>query len=230
MVGFSKSYKSVSAVDDLSFAVGSGECIGLLGPNGAGKTSLMSCLVGLRLPTSGTVRVLGCDPAGAGQTGHRIAYVFDPPGLSADFTAVDCLRWEALAQGLPPETATSAVEEYGIAGFAKRRVSRMSTGQRQRVAIAASLVGDPDVLILDEPSNGLDVEAARWLRELVRARTRAGRTTIVSSHQLNEVRRVTDRVVVINRTLRFDGQLPDLADDELDDWYLDTIDRKEVLA
>lgn len=228
VVGFAKQYKAVTAVVDISFRMLPGECVGLLGPNGAGKTSLLSCLAGLRLPTSGTVRVLGSDPAQPGAQGRNMAYVFDAHGLSMDFTAVDCLRWEAKALGLPAAVAAEAVTRFGIDEFAKRRVGKMSTGQRQRVAIAASLLGDPQLLILDEPMNGLDVESARWLRELVRSRTVAGRTTLVSSHQLSDVRRMTDRVIVVNGRLRYDGALPELADDQLEDWYLETINNEMV--
>ncbi|MBO3663640.1 ABC transporter ATP-binding protein [Microbacterium stercoris] len=222
----SKSYRRVSALSDVSFTVQAGECVGLLGPNGAGKTSLLSCLVGARMPSRGRVRVMGADPAEIGAAGHHVAYVFDPPGLSADFTAVDCLRWEAKAQGLPPSVVDEAAERFGIAAYAKRRVGRLSTGQRQRVALAAALIGDPEVLILDEPHNGLDIEAGRWLRDLLDDRTARGRTTILSSHQLDELRRIVERVVVINQTLRYDGPVPARTEESLEAWYLTAIGRE----
>jgi ABC-2 type transport system ATP-binding protein len=230
VAGLNKTYKRIVALSHISFSLGRGECVGLLGPNGAGKTSLLSCLAGLRVPSAGAVRILGQDPTRLTQPGRTLAYVFDPPGLTSDFTAGGCLRWEALAQGLPPSSAADAVERYGIEPFANRRVGRLSAGQRQRVAIAAGLIGDPEVLLLDEPTNGLDVEASRWLREVVVDRTRRGRTTIVSSHQLNEVRRVVDRVVVINSTMRYDGVLPSVADDALESWYFAAINQEGLGA
>lgn len=220
---FSKRYGSVLACDGISFSIEPGECVGLLGPNGAGKTSLLSCMAGLRLPSEGSVRVAGHTPTRVPRAGSTLGYVFDPPGLTTDFTAEGCIRWEALAQGLSADAARDAVARYGITDFARRRVGKMSTGQRQRVAIAASLVGDPAVLILDEPTNGLDIEAARWLRELIADRTRRGKTTVVSSHQLGEVRRIVDRVIVVNKVLKYDGVIPAGSDEELETWYLTAV-------
>lgn len=225
-----KSYRSVTALTDISFTVTAGECVGLLGPNGAGKTSLMACLVGARLPSGGHVRIAGVDPAGSGLPARALAYVFDPPGLSGDFSARDCLQWEAKAQGLPRRAVDEAIEFFGIASYARRRVTRLSTGQRQRVALAAAMIGDPEVLILDEPHNGLDIEAGRWLRTVIEGRTRRGRTTIVSSHQLDEIRRIVGRIVVINGFLRYDGPVPEDTADGLESWYLHAIGREEQYA
>ncbi|GAA3283337.1 ABC transporter ATP-binding protein [Nesterenkonia halobia] len=223
----SKRYGSVDACQDISFVTEAGQCVGLLGPNGAGKTSLLSCMVGIKLPSDGTVRIDGQPPTHLVGGGALLGYVFDPPSLTTDFTGEGCLVWEALAQGLSRETAREAVRQYGISDYAHRRVGKMSTGQRQRVAIAAALVGDPDVLILDEPTNGLDIEATRWLRELIVDRTREGKTTIVSSHQLGEIRRVVDRVVVVNKTLRYDGPTPEGSAEEMESWYLNMAGREQ---
>ncbi|KHK96356.1 hypothetical protein LK09_15320 [Microbacterium mangrovi] len=226
----SKRYRSVSACDRISFTVESGQCVGLIGPNGAGKTSLLSCLAGLRLPTTGVVRIDGHDPTRLPHAGSALGYAFDPPPLTTDLTAEGCIVWEALAQGLSISQAQSVIARYDLSDYARRRVGRMSTGQRQRVAIAASLVGDPDVVILDEPTNGLDIEASRWLRDLIVDRTARGKTTVVSSHQLGEVRRIVDRMIVIDRSLRYDGAVPAGSDEELESWYLAQIGREAEVA
>lgn len=126
----------------------------------------------------GGARILGNDPAEMGDARADLAYVFAAAGLSVDLSAGDCQRWEAKAQGLSRAAAQDVIDRFGISSYAKRRVSRLSTGQRQRVPLAAALLGDPEVLILEEPHNGLDVEAGRWLRDLIYERNQGGRTTI----------------------------------------------------
>lgn len=221
--GLTKIYKGRVAVSDVTFDIGAGEAVGLVGPNGAGKSTLLRMLCGALGPTSGSISVSALDSRGARSPGRVLGFVFDPPGIPGSITAREFVAIEAQSQGLPSSTAARATDEYDLGSFSTRRFSKLSTGQRQRVALAAATLGEPDLLVLDEPTNGLDIEAIQWLRKLVDERTTAGLTTIVSSHNLPELDRMTSRTLVLKTSLLFDGtSLEDGAQDG-EDHYLSLI-------
>jgi ABC-2 type transport system ATP-binding protein len=208
----SKTFGPVHAVRDLSFQVEPGRVTGFLGPNGAGKSTTLRMLLGLIHPTGGDATIDGRhydqieDP-----TGHVGAMLEDTsfhPGRSGR----DHLRVLAVAGGHPASRVDEMLELVGLAGdAAKRRVGGYSQGMRQRLAIGSALIGDPDVLVLDEPTNGLDPGGIRWLRGLLRQMASEGRTVLVSSHLLAEVAQAVDDVVVISRgELRARGTLQEV--------------------
>jgi ABC-2 type transport system ATP-binding protein len=189
----------VRAVDQLSFSVEPGSVTGFLGPNGAGKTTTLRMILGLVRPTAGTATI-------GGELYHNIADPLTRVGASLESssfhparTARNHLRIMCIAAGLPVERADAVLEIVGLADAGKRKVRGYSLGMRQRLALAAALLGDPKVLVLDEPANGLDPDGIRWLRGFFRHMAGEGRTVLVSSHQLNEVQEVADRVVILNR-------------------------------
>ena len=234
LTGFTKTYGAGVQVGPVDLRVAAGESVGIVGPNGAGKTTVLRALCGVLQPTSGAALVAGHRPAHLPEPGRTLGFVLDPAGLPGGMSARQCLRVEGLMQGLGRERQDEAVERFGLAEFGSRPTGRLSTGERQRVALACATLGDPQVLVLDEPTNGLDVESLVWLRGVIDARTAAGRTTLVSSHALTELSRVVDRAVVFHRTVRFDGPFPQLAPDEAEQWYLAAVSgsaaRTEVLA
>lgn len=233
LAGFTKTYRNGVQVGPVDLTIHRGESVGLVGPNGAGKTTVLRALCGVLHPTTGTVEVLGHDPAHLPEPGRTLGFVLDPAGLPGGMSARECLHLEALMQGLPADREHAAVERFGLGGFLGRPTGRLSTGERQRVALACATLGDPEVLVLDEPTNGLDIESLVWLRGVIDDRTAAGRTTLVSSHALSELSRVVARAVVFQRTVRSDGPFPALPADEAEQWYLAAVSgdqRTEVLA
>ena len=204
----SKRFGAVQAVKELSFAVESGRVTGFLGPNGAGKSTTLRILLGL----------VHADAGAAGFDGRRYEQLDHPSGHvgavleEASFhpgrTGRNHLRVLAAAGSHPPDRVDDVLERVGLAPAADRRVKGYSMGMRQRLAIAAALLGDPEVLILDEPANGLDPPGIRWMRDLVRTEAARGRAVLVSSHLLAEVAQSVDDVVVISRgILRASGPL-----------------------
>jgi ABC-2 type transport system ATP-binding protein len=197
--GLTKRFGDVLAVDRLSFQVDEGTVAGFLGPNGAGKTTTLRMLLGLVAPTSGTAEIGGRryrdlpDPAG------RVGAVLEAGGFHPGRSARDHLRVQATAAGLPQARVDQVLEQTGLAGAAWRRVGGFSLGMRQRLGLAAALLGDPEVLVLDEPANGLDPEGVHWLRGLLRGLAGQGRTVLVSSHLLAEVAQTVDQVVIIDK-------------------------------
>jgi ABC-2 type transport system ATP-binding protein len=197
-----KRYGKTVAVDDLSFAVEAGRVTGFLGPNGAGKTTTMRALLGLLAPSGGEALVEGSAPATMraplGTVGAALEATAFHPGRSGR----DHLRGLAAAARIPRSRVEEVLEMVELGGAAKRRVKGYSLGMRHRLALAAALLGDPRILILDEPANGLDPQGMRWLRDLLRAQAAAGRTVFVSSHVLSEVDQTADELIVIR-----DGKL-----------------------
>ena len=197
--GLTKRFGDVLAVDQLDFQVDPGTVLGFLGPNGAGKTTTLRMLLGLVTPTAGTATIAGRtyrelpDPAG------RVGAVLEASGFHPGRSARDHLRILATAAGLDPRRVDEVLEQTGLAAAGRRRVGGFSLGMRQRLGLAAALLGDPEVLILDEPANGLDPEGVHWLRGLVRGLADQGRTVLVSSHVLAEVAQTVDQVVIIDR-------------------------------
>ena len=193
--GLSKRFGDVLAVDQLDFGVEPGTVTGFLGPNGAGKTTTLRMLLGLVAPTSGTATIGGRPYRELADPVRRVGAVLEASGFHPGRTARDHLRVLATAAGLAPDRVDEVLEQTGLAAAGRRRVGGFSLGMRQRLGLAAALLGDPEVLVLDEPANGLDPEGVRWLRGLADQ----GRTVLVSSHVLAEVAQTVDQVVIIDR-------------------------------
>ena len=194
-----KRFGAVTAVEDLSFAVRPGRVTGFLGPNGAGKTTTLRMLLGLVRPTSGTALVGGRRYVDLPDPARTVGASLESTGFHDGRTARDHLRVLAAAAGVPDARADEVLALVGLAADARRRVGGYSLGMRQRLALAAALLGDPDVLLLDEPANGLDPEGIAWLRGLLRHLAGQGRTVVVSSHVLSEVQQTVDDVVIVAR-------------------------------
>jgi ABC-2 type transport system ATP-binding protein len=206
--GLSKRFGKVEAVRDLSFSVEAGRVTGFLGPNGAGKSTTLRMLLGLVRPNAGVASFGGVGyeqlPHPSGHVGAVLEEASFHPGRSGR----NHLRVLAAAGSHPESRVPEVLEQVGLTGAANRRVKGYSMGMRQRLAIAAALLGDPEVLILDEPTNGLDPPGIRWMRDLVRAEAARGRAVLVSSHLLSEVAQSVDDVVVISHgVLRASGPL-----------------------
>jgi ABC-2 type transport system ATP-binding protein len=195
--GLTKRFGQVVAVDDLSFEVDQGTVVGFLGPNGAGKTTTLRTLLGLVTPTSGTARIDGKPYRALDDPVHQVGAVLEASSFHPGRSARNHLRVVATAAGLPVARADAVLVQVGLAEAARRRVGGFSLGMRQRLGLATALLGDPQVLILDEPANGLDPEGVHWLRGLLRQLADQGRTVLVSSHVLAEVAQTVDQVVII---------------------------------
>jgi ABC-2 type transport system ATP-binding protein len=192
-----KRYGRTLAVDDLSFAVEAGKVTGFLGPNGAGKTTTMRALLGLQRPTSGSALVEGGQPAAMEDPLRTIGAALEATAFHPGRSGRNHLRTLAAAGRIAPSRVDEVLEMVELTGAAKRRVKGYSLGMRQRLALAAALLGEPRILILDEPANGLDPQGMRWLRDLLRTQASEGRTVLISSHVLSEVDQVADELVVI---------------------------------
>lgn len=199
VVGLTKMFGALRAVDDLTFSVRPGLVTGFLGPNGSGKTTTLRCVLGLLTPTSGTATIGGqpyrelADPIGT--VGAALEAASFHPGRSAQAH----LEVMALGAGVDPARAPQMLAQVGLSEVAGKRVGGFSLGMRQRLALAGTLLGDPEVLVLDEPANGLDPAGIAWLRQFLRALAAEGRTVLVSSHVLSEVQQTVDAVVVLSR-------------------------------
>jgi ABC-2 type transport system ATP-binding protein len=209
--GLTKQFGAVTAVHDLSFDVGPG-VTGFLGPNGAGKTTTLRMLLGLVRPTSGTATVDGRRYAELAHPRRVVGSLLEASGFHPGRTARNHLLIQAQLAGLPASRVDAVLDEVGLSADAGRRVGGYSLGMRQRLALASALLGEPAVLILDEPTNGLDPAGMAWLRSLLRDLAGQGRTIVVSSHVLAEVAQTVDRVVIVNGgVLRFAGPLAELS-------------------
>jgi ABC-2 type transport system ATP-binding protein len=197
--GLTKRFGEVLAVDRLDFEVDPGTVTGFLGPNGAGKTTTLRMLLGLVAPTSGAATIDGRPYRELAEPARRVGAVLEQSGFHPGRSARDHLRVLATTAGLAPARVDEVLEQTGLAAAARRRVGGFSLGMRQRLGLAAALLGDPDVLVLDEPANGLDPEGVHWLRGLIRGLADQGRTVLVSSHLLAEVAQTVDQVVIIDR-------------------------------
>ncbi|HET9141886.1 ABC transporter ATP-binding protein [Actinophytocola sp.] len=211
--GLTKTFGVVKAVDDLSFTVEPGTVTGFLGPNGAGKTTTLRCVLGLVTPTSGRTAIGGQPYAALPTPPKTVGALLEASSFHPARTARNHLRVYCTVSGIPKRRADEVLELVGLTSAANRKVKGFSMGMRQRLGLATALLGDPKVLILDEPANGLDPEGIQWLRQFLRHLAEDGRTILVSSHMLNEVEQTVDHVVIINRgTLVRQGRLADLAD------------------
>ncbi|MHB8394130.1 MAG: ABC transporter ATP-binding protein [Candidatus Dormibacteria bacterium] len=197
--GLSKRFGTVLAVSELSFTVEGGAVLGFLGPNGAGKTTTMRMLLGLVRPTAGAATIDGSNYRDLKDPLRHVGAVLESSGFHPSRTARDHLRVQATAGGLEPGRVDSVLERVGLSESAHRRVGGFSLGMRQRLGLAGALLGDPGVLILDEPANGLDPEGVRWLRELLRELADEGRAVLISSHILAEISQTVDSVCILDR-------------------------------
>jgi len=194
-----KRFGSVLAVDDLSFTLDPGTITGFLGPNGAGKTTTLRMLLGLAAPTSGRALVLGGPYADLDRPALSVGAVLEATDFHPGRSGRDHLRTLGRAAGIPDSRADDVLRTVELQAAGRRRVKGYSLGMRQRLGLAAALLGNPELLILDEPANGLDPEGVRWLRDFLRAFASDGRTVLVSSHVLAEVAQTVDQVLIINR-------------------------------
>jgi ABC-2 type transport system ATP-binding protein len=211
VVGLTKRFGTVLALDDLSFSVRPGVVTGFLGPNGAGKTTTLRCLLGLVSPTAGTVTIDGQAYRDIHDPLRTVGAALEAASFHPGRSARAHLEVMALAGGLPTTRVGEVLTLVGMTEFADRRVGGYSLGMRQRLALAQALLGDPPVLVLDEPANGLDPAGIAWLRHFLRALAGEGRTVVISSHVLSEVQQTVDDVVVIARgRLVRQGALADL--------------------
>ncbi|CAM5447798.1 ABC transporter ATP-binding protein [Streptomyces pilosus] len=212
LTGLTKKFKDVTAVDDLTVDIRAGRVTGLLGRNGAGKTTTLRMLLGLAGPTAGHATVLGRPYGELPRAAHRVGVAMDAIGpVTGSTVRGELLVWTACL-GLDRRRTDEVIGLTGLTGAEDRPVSGCSTGMKQRLALATALLADPEVLVLDEPANGLDPDGIRWLRDTLRELAAEGRTVLVSSHQLAEVEQTVDDVVVVQRTLRYAGTLADLTD------------------
>jgi len=195
--GLTKSFGDVRAVDDVSAVAVPGEVTALLGPNGAGKTTTLRMLLGLVAPSSGTATFGGRRYDELPHPVRQVGAVLEASGCHPGRTALDHLRVLATAARLPKDAPGRVLAETGLAADARRRVGEFSLGMRQRLGLAAAMLGDPAVLVLDEPTNGLDPPGVRWLRGYVRRLADEGRTVLLSSHALSEVEQTADHVLVL---------------------------------
>jgi ABC-2 type transport system ATP-binding protein len=197
--GLTKQFGQVLAVDRLSFTVEAGEVVGFLGPNGAGKTTTLRMLLGLVRPDEGTATINGSAYADLAEPLHQVGAVLEASSFHPGRTARNHLRVQALAGRADPSRVDDVLELTGLKDAADRRIGGFSLGMRQRLGLATALLPDPELLILDEPANGLDPEGVRWLRDLLRGMAAEGATVLVSSHILAEVAHTVDSVVILDR-------------------------------
>jgi ABC-2 type transport system ATP-binding protein len=197
--GMTKRYGTTVAVDDLSFTVESGLVTGFLGPNGAGKSTTMRMIVGLDAPTSGGVSVNGRAYGQLRFPLHEVGALLEAKAIHPGRSARNHLQWLAASNNIDRRRVDHVLEMVGLASVARKRSGGFSLGMGQRLGIAAALLGDPEILILDEPVNGLDPEGILWVRTLLRSLAAEGRTVFVSSHLMSEMALTADRLIVIGR-------------------------------
>ena len=197
--GLTKRYGAVTAVDDLTFSVQPGHVTGFLGPNGAGKSTTMRMILGLDKPTAGTALINGAPYSALTNPTRKVGALLDAKGVHPNRSARASLLWQAQAAGLPASRVDEVLSLVGLSEAAGKRVGGFSLGMSQRLGIAAALLGDPEILILDEPVNGLDPEGIRWVRGLLKSFAAEGRTVLVSSHLLAEMAQTADHLIVIGK-------------------------------
>jgi ABC-2 type transport system ATP-binding protein len=223
-----KRYGKLLAVDELTFSLGPGTVTGFLGPNGAGKTTTLRLLLGLAEPSAGEALVFGRRYRELDRPSRRVGAVLESADFHPARSGRNHLRALALAGGLPLSRVDEVLELVELSGAAERRVRSYSLGMRQRLGLAAALLGDPELLILDEPANGLDPAGVHWLRNLLRTLARQGRTVLVASHVLAEVAQTVDQVLIIDHgRLLASGSLVEVtgASHTLEEVYLELTER-----
>jgi len=219
-----KRYRGLTAVDNVTFSLEPGTVAGVLGPNGAGKTTTLRLLLGLAEPTAGEALVFGRRYRELEQPARQVGAVLESTDFHPGRNGRDHLGGLALAAGLPLARVEEVLGQVELTGAAKRRVRTYSLGMRQRLGLAAALLGDPQLLILDEPANGLDPAGVRWLRTFLQKLAAQGRTVLISSHVLAEVAQTVDQVLIIGHgRLLARGRLDELTGNgqTLEDVYLE---------
>ena len=194
-----KRYGPTTAVDSLTFEVPPGEVTGFLGPNGSGKSTTMRMIMGLDVPDAGTALIGGRRYSELAWPLREVGGLLDAKAIHPSRTARNHLRWLAFANDIPPRRVDEVLDQVGLSSAAGRRAGKFSLGMSQRLGIAAALLGDPGVLLFDEPVNGLDPEGIRWVRHFLRGLAAEGRTVFVSSHLISEMSQTADRLIVIGR-------------------------------
>jgi ABC-2 type transport system ATP-binding protein len=197
--GLTKRYGDKIAVDNLSFGIEPGNVTGFLGPNGAGKTTTMRCILGLDYPDAGTVAVAGQEYRGLAYPMREVGALLEAKALHGGRSAYSHLLCLAQTNGLPRRRVGEVLELVGLADVARKRSKGFSLGMSQRLGIAGTLLGDPRVLMFDEPVNGLDPEGILWIRNLMKTLASEGRTVFVSSHLMSEMENTADHLIVIGR-------------------------------
>lgn len=226
-----KRFGAVAAVSDLSARVRPGVVTGFLGPNGAGKTTTLRMLLGLERPTSGTATIGGSRYAELRNPARVIGAMLEDPGFRARRTVERHLINAAKANSIPLSRVGELISFVGLGDDVDTRITALSLGMRQRLSAATALIGDPGVLVLDEPANGLDPEGIRWMRTLIRGLADEGRTVLVSSHVLSEVEQIADDILVIaHGELKFTGTMEDLADPRTGPVVVDAENRSALSA
>jgi ABC-2 type transport system ATP-binding protein len=224
-----KHFGPVRAVDGVSFEIEPGRVVGLLGPNGSGKTTTLRMLLGLVAPTSGRILIGDRPFAELPAPARRVGAVLENRSFHPGRTARDHLRVLATEGSLPFTRVSAVLGLVGLTEAADRRAGTFSLGMGQRLSLAAALLGDPGVLVLDEPTNGLDPAGIRWLRGLLRELAAGGRTVVISSHVLAEVEQTVDEVLILNHGRLLDHRsMSDI--DSLEDAFLDLTREKEPVA
>jgi ABC-2 type transport system ATP-binding protein len=211
--GLTKRYNKMLAVDSLSFTVPSGVVTGFLGPNGSGKSTTMRMILGLDRPDAGSALINGCTYAELSWPLREVGALLDAKAFHPGRSARNHLRWLAQTNDIPLARVDAVLDIVGLTAVADRRAGRYSLGMGQRLGIASALLGDPGVLLFDEPVNGLDPEGIRWVRHLLRDLASEGRTVLVSSHLITEMALTAERLVVIGRgTLIAETSVDDFVD------------------
>src|SRR5258708_18441211 len=197
--GLSKRYGAILAVDDLSFTVPPGQVTGFLGPNGAGKSTTMRLILGLDAPSAGSVTVGGRPYAALRRPLFEVGAMLEAKAFHSGRSARNHLLCLALSNGISPDRVDEVLDLVGLRSAARKRAGGFSLGMGQRLGIAAALLGDPPVLMLDEPVNGLDPEGVVWIRTLLKSLAAEGRTVLLSSHLMTEMALTADRLIIIGR-------------------------------
>lgn len=213
VTGLTKTFGSTTAVDDVTFTVRPGIVTGFLGPNGAGKSTTMRMILGLDRPTSGSALIGGKPYRSLTRPLQTVGALLDAKWVHPNRTARAHLRWMAAANGLPASRVDEVLRQVGLTEVAGKRAGGFSLGMSQRLGLAAALLGDPQVLLFDEPVNGLDPEGIMWIRRFMHALAAEGRTVLVSSHLLSEMAQTADHLIVIGRgRLIADTSVKDFVD------------------
>jgi ABC-2 type transport system ATP-binding protein len=222
-----KDFGPIRAVDGVSFEIQPGRVVGLLGPNGSGKTTTLRMLLGLATPTAGQALIGGRPFAALGDPGRQVGVVLEARAFHGGRTARNHLRVLATEGRIEQSRIDAVLDLVGLSEVADRRAGTFSLGMGQRLSLAAALLGDPAVLILDEPANGLDPAGVRWLRDLLRTLASEGRTVVISSHVLADVAQTADEVLILDcGRLVAHRAVADIA--SLEDTFLQLTDRSEL--
>jgi ABC-2 type transport system ATP-binding protein len=198
-IGLTKQYKDLRAVDNLTAKVEAGRITGFLGPNGAGKSTALRCLLGLATPSSGQALIEGKTYSQLTDPLKRVGAVLDSQGFNSALTAKQNLKVICAASGIDDSRVLPMLELVELGQAVNKRTKGYSLGMKQRLSLAAALLGDPDILVLDEPANGLDPIGIAWLRDFLRNLADQGKTILVSSHQLAELQHTVDDVIIVNQ-------------------------------